>query len=356
MTDARFAELGIASKEESLRGTRAQPLVSVIIPCLNVRDELPDCLNSLEGQTYSNLEIVVVDNGSTDGTGQYVSKHYPSAKLLRSERNLGYSGGCHYGAIVSDGEFLLFCDSDIKAKPNAVNELISAMEADGRIGVAQSKMLLARDPSRIESMGGYFTSTGILYQEDRDRLDQGFDGAPREVFGAKGAFLAIRRDVYFELGGFDVDYIAQYEDTDVCWRAWLAGQRVVVVPKSVVLHGRSITTKRLPSEFVLFHASKNRICTLIKLMPASGLYQVLPLHLLLTLGGALFLLTRFRFSDAGSLLRAIGWNLRQLPHTLGKRRKALGGVPHDSRTPLPHLRRRMPIRYLLSSGSSMLGA
>jgi len=356
MAEARFAEPGIASNAQSPGSLGVQPLVSVIIPCLNVRAELPDCLKSLEDQTYTNLEIVVVDNGSTDSTAEYVAKYWQSAKLLHSERNLGYAGGCHYGATASGGEFLLFCDSDIEAKPNAVTELIHAMGSDLRIGIAQSKMLLARDPSRIESMGGYFTSTGILYQEGRDSLDQGFEGPPREVFGAKGAFMVIRRDLYFDLGGFDVEYIAQYEDTDLCWRAWLAGHRVVVVPKSAVLHGRSITTKRLASEFVLFHASKNRICTLIKNLSPGELFQVLPLHLLITLGGICFLSIRFRFSDAFSLLRAIGWNIRQLPHTLRKRKKAWGEVHPDAQNRPPHLRRRMPIGYLLSSGRALLGS
>lgn len=333
----------------------SQAPVSVVIPSLNAIDLLPVCLESLLAQNHRSLEVLVVDNGSTDGSARLVAERFPSVKLLRGNHNLGYSAGCHWGASVARGRYLLFCDNDIQATPNAVSRLVQAMESDPSIGVAQGKMLLTSNPDRIESMGGFFTSTGILYQEERDTLDVHDTSGPQEVFGAKGAFMMIRRSLYQSLGGFDTDFVAQFEDTDLCWRSWLSGHRVVVVPESIVYHGRSTTTQRMPSEFVVYHASKNRICTLLKNLDARDMFVVLPIHVALTLAGMLFLLLTFRFSSALALAKAATWNIRNLSSTLAKRRDAMALKPDDIVHPLPHLRKGMPLKYLVSSARTVIG-
>lgn len=332
-----------------------QPRVSVVIPSLNAIDVLPSCLESLLAQSHPSLEIVVVDNGSIDGSAGLVAERFPTVKLLRGHDNLGYSAGCHWGASVAQGKYLLFCDNDIRATPKAVSTLVDSMESDPSIGIAQSKMLLTSNPTRIESMGGFFTSTGILYQEERDTLDVRDTGGPQEVFGAKGAFMMIRRSLYQSLGGFDRDFVAQFEDTDLCWRSWLSGHRVVVVPESVVYHGRSTTTQRMPSQFVLFHASKNRICTLLKNLEVRDMLVVLPTHVALTLAGMLFMLLTFRFSSAVALAKAGAWNIRNLSSTLAKRRDAMALKRDDVVHPLPHLRKGMPLKYLVSSARTVIG-
>lgn len=331
------------------------PLVSIVIPSLNAADILPTCIESLLNQSYRNVEIILVDNGSTDGSSDLVHEKYPSVKVFRSEENLGYSGGCNLGASIGKGKYLLFCDNDISVNPESISELVKEFEQCPQIGIAQSKMLLASDPTIIESMGGYFTGTGILYQEERDLPNGPDKDVKHEIFGAKGAFMMIPRELYFEIGGFDDEYVAYFEDTDISWRAWLAGLKVIVVPSSVVIHGRSVTTKRLASDFVLYHSSKNRICTLIKYLGVKDIIRVLPVHLLLTIIGILISLLTFKLINAIALCKAILWNVRNLDKSLQQRRAANLLKKDSAIHPLPRLRRRMPVSYLISSGKNLIG-
>ena len=331
-----------------------RPLVSVVIPSMNALHVLRRCLKSLNRQDYQNIEIIVVDNASTDGTTEQVGKEFPDVRILRSEENLGYSGGCEMGVSASRGTYIVFCDSDTRVTTRSIVELVKVLGEAPTAGIAQSKMLLGSDPSRIESMGGFFTSTGILYQEERDSLDIPANVDPHEIFGAKGAFMMLRRDLYFELGGFDTDFVVDFEDTDLCWRAWQAGYRVLVVPRSVVYHDGSITKNQHFNSFFIYHASKNRICTLIKNLDPRDMIRVLPLHLLITFAGMLLLLFTMRFSGAYALVRALHWNATHLGSTLEKRKRLRANPSGAAANPMPHLRKEMPLSYLVSSGRAFL--
>ena len=333
------------------------PRVAVIIAHLNGRDLLPACLGSLFRQNYPNYEVTVVDNGSTDGSVEFVRRSYPQVKIVQNRTNLGYAGANNVGAERSDGELLLFLNHDTVVSEDFLIELVNVLLQDPSVGIVQSKMLMAKNPGLIDSVGSYFTRTGILVHKDRALPDSCAPAIPVEVFGATGACLLVRRQLFEALRGFDSDYVIYYEDTDLSWRTWLLGYKVLLVPSSVIWHWGGATTSRyLPSPFTIFHTFKNRLCSLIKLLPSSELVLVLPLHLLICLGGAAAYLIHLKLTSGWAILKALLWNFQHVGETMTKRKEIgdLATVPRGSL--FPRLQRPMPADYFMAVSRGYLSS
>lgn len=326
-----------------------KPLVSIVIPSQDGSELLPQCLDSLKGQTYENVEVILVDNGSTDGSGDLVRRDYPSVTVVRREERLGYGAGCNLGAAHADGEYVLFLSNDTKVTSGCLEELVRVAEEDPRIGVVQNKLLRAHDPLVVDSVGSYFTSTGLLYYQDQGKPDSYQDGVVKDIFAADGTAMMVRRSLFEELGGFDHDYGIYYDDVDLCWRVWLAGYRVVVATGAVVYHLGGATMRRRNSEMIVFMQFRNRLCTLIKNLSARDLVRVLPVHLVTCLAGSLAFLVRGKPRVARAILRGLLWNVFNLRGTLEKRRinRSLPAAPDNER--LRRLSRPMPLPELISS-------
>lgn len=295
--------------------------VSVIIPTYNGRDLILSCLTSLSQQTYQEVEVIVVDNGSADGTLAAVQQEFPSVRCVANPENLGFVGGCHRGASAATGEFLLFLNNDTVHEPSFIVTLVQAMREDPQMGLCASKVLLEPDRRRLDGIGSIMTATGFLahlglYEPDDGRLD----GA-REIFSPKGVSLLIRKRLFETLGRFDEQFFAYFDESDLAWRVWLSGRTVRVIPASVVYHASTSTASRLDPNLVNFHVFKNRIRSLLKNFGALRLLRTLPLHLALCGSIALLHLVRGRLKAAGAILKALGWNLRHLPETLALRRR-----------------------------------
>jgi GT2 family glycosyltransferase len=211
------------------------PLVSVIIPTFNRKNDLLSCLNSIKDSTYTNLEIIVVDNASTDGTYDAVKETFPNVKLIRNEKNLGVTGGRNRGAIESKGDYLLFLDHDMVIDRQMIEELLKVLESDTSIGVAGPVIYYYDEPSKVWAAG---TSIDILTGKVRFNT---FDSSevninePFDVQVLPAAFM-VKRDVLHKVGLFDDVFFAVYEDTDFCFRIKEAGFRVVCVPKAKAWH------------------------------------------------------------------------------------------------------------------------
>jgi len=136
-----------------------EPLVSVIIPTFNRKDDLLLCLNSLKNSTYPNLEIIVVDNASTDGTYNAVKQIFPDVKIVINDRNLGVTGGRNRGAIESRGDYLLFLDHDMIVDKQMIEELLKAVRVDPKIGIAGPIIYYYDEPSKVWAAG---TSISML--------------------------------------------------------------------------------------------------------------------------------------------------------------------------------------------------
>ena len=226
------------------------PKVSIIIVNYNGKELLQKCLDSLLKVNYDNFEIILVDNNSTDGTVEFITKNYPSLIIIKLDSNKGFAEPNNVAAKISKGKYLLFLNNDTVVTPNFISEMVKVMETDKKIAVCQS--LLLKPDGSVDSSGDFIDHLGVVYNS-KTKIDE-----IREVSSAKGASMLVRSDIFKKLGGFDQKFFVTFEDVDLCWRSWILGYRVLIIPASIVYHVGGITIKKLKSE-IAFHGFKNQI-------------------------------------------------------------------------------------------------
>ena len=239
--------------------------VSVVIPNWNGKTLLPACLDALQRQTFSDFEIIVVDNGSRDGSLDLLSSRYPQVDVLSLPQNRGYAGGCNAGFEIAHGETLVALNTDTEVTSTWLEELLAALERHPDAGMATPKVLLWDDRSRLHTTGDYVRTSGIpdsrgVWQRDEGQFDE-----QQYVFGASGVAPAYRSDMLRDVGLFDADFGSYCEDVDLSWRAQLAGYRCVYAPRSVLYHRVSATGG---GPVASFHVARNTIWMLAKNVPA----------------------------------------------------------------------------------------
>lgn len=212
------------------------PTISIIIPHLNGKHHLDDCFQSLREQTFTDFEVLLVDNGSTDGTQDYVAQKYPEVKLIQLPKNMGFTGACNAGWHASQGNIIILLNNDTEADPNWLTEIKAAFERHSQAGSIASKMLLFDQRDTFHTAGDYYRIDGIpgnrgVWQKDTGQFDQ-----EEMVFSACGGSSAYRREMLEQLGFLDDDFFFSCEDVDLGWRANLAGWEVWYVPTAVIYH------------------------------------------------------------------------------------------------------------------------
>jgi GT2 family glycosyltransferase len=253
-----------------------KPIVSIITLNVNEKDFILQCLKSLGEINFPyGYEIIVVDNGSTDGSQALIKKNFPNVKLIQNKENLGFTGGNNIGAKAAKGKYLLLLNNDTKVSKNFLLELFKVAESDDKIGICAPKQLVG-DKNMILYGGGAINYTGLSYSINMYKRDFKDDNV-RETAFASGAAFFIRKSVVDKIGLFDDDYFIYHEDVDVSWRARLAGYKVVYVPKSVIRH--YFKFKRRPTKMYLLE--RNRYMSLLKNYSARSLLLVAPMLLLL---------------------------------------------------------------------------
>ena len=259
------------------------PTVSVVIVNLNGHDLLQACLEALLQQDYpkEQIELVVVDNGSTDGSLNFLRRDYPQVLVIEAGRNLGFAGGNNLGARLAKGEYLAFINNDARAEEKWLSALVGALTRQPDYACAASKML-NQDGTLIDFVGTALNLYGRAFQIDEywpaslSRYEQ-----PGELLAASGGAMLIRRDIFLAVGGFDEDYIAYYEDVDLGWRLWLMGYKVIFVPKAVVYHRKHQTGAGFPVEQRYALSELNALRSIVKNYEEENLWRVLPLSLML---------------------------------------------------------------------------
>lgn len=297
------------------------PLVSVIILTWNGRRFLDDCLGSLATQTLREFEVVLVDNGSNDGSAAYVRAAYPWVRLVELSENVGFAEGNNRGLEMAEGEFIVTLNNDTKAGPRLLEELLQPALQDSGVGMIAAKMLNFFETGRIDSVGVKAAVNGMGYNIGVGELDSGQYDAPAEVFGPCAGAALYRRTMLDEVGFFDSDFFAYYEDLDLAWRCRLAGWRCVTAPRAEVLHVHSATSGKM-SPFTLYHVQRNKWFTIVKNWPLMLLLRRLPLILVFDLGAFFLALLRGRGWTA---MRARGDVLRSLPGLIARRRLVQAG-------------------------------
>jgi hypothetical protein len=216
------------------------PKISVIILNWNRLNDTLECLGSVKQIDYPNYEILVVDNGSTDGSAEAVARSYPEIGLIKNESNLGYASGNNRGiekALESGCDYVFLLNNDTTVDKDCLKELIKIAASEPRIGMAGPKIYLYHDPARVWYAGGEIrfreaisVSKG-LFKRDHPSYSQ-----PGEVSFITGCAMLVKRSAIEKVGLFDPEYVSYLEDTDWCWRMAQQGFRLVYVPGAKVYH------------------------------------------------------------------------------------------------------------------------
>jgi len=258
----------------------ALPKVLVVVLNYNGRQHLRRCFESLAALDYprGRASFLLVDNGSEDGSLEELRAHFPWVRILENPRNFGFAPACNQGAAnKGDASIVAFLNNDMRVDPAWLRELVAPI-VRGECAATTSKML-SWDGARIDSAGGgmNFHGIGIPYGYG-DVPSAEHDVARRTLFACGGA-MAVDARTFEDVGGFDREYFAYYEDVDLGWRLWVLGHEVHYVPTSVCWHHHSSTSRRFPPETVRLVQIRNPLLTIFKNYDDENLHRVLPVAL-----------------------------------------------------------------------------
>jgi len=298
-------------------------LVSIIVVNWNGGRVFENYLKSLSKIDYPNWELIVVDNGSEDESNE-LTKLIKGTKLIQNKKNLGFARANNQGYKRAKGKYILLLNNDTRVTRTFLTKLVSRIEEDETIGVIQPKIRMMDKPKYLDNAGSFWTWIGFLHHRGFGRRDSKEFSKEREIFSAKGAAMLVRREVIEKVGLFDRDFVSYFEESDFCWRTWLAGWRVLFYPRAVIYHKVGFTISRLDIGDINYHYYKNRINSLIKNLGARQLAITFPVHIAISKGIAFVFLVRGRPKNGLMIIKALWWNFINLKKTLRKRRRVQG--------------------------------
>ena len=243
-----------------------RPRLSVVIPNWNGKHFLGPCLDSLLAQTQPDLDIIVGDNGSTDGSQHFVKSAYPTARLLELGRNRGFTGACNAGLQAAASDYVALLNNDTEVAPDWAAQVISALDDKPEVGIVACKMLLYDQRDRFHTAGDYVAVDGRAGNRGFGEVDSGQYDAGAFVFSACGGAAAYRASMLQDIGLLDDDFFFLLEDVDLAWRAQLAGYRVWYAPGAVVYHHLSATGGDVTASY---YDGRNGIWLIAKNMPTA---------------------------------------------------------------------------------------
>jgi len=243
--------------------------VSVIIITFNARKHISACLQSVQKSTYPNYEIIVVDNGSKDGTPELIRKNFSQVKLILNKTNLGFTGGGNQGIKQARGEIIFLLNDDTKIHPDLIRVLVEELESSPQTGIVGPKIYFMREPDKIWFAGGKIDwAKGESYHLGRNLTDKELIGdLKKEVDFITGCALMIKREVINKIGLLDEIFFAFCEDADWCQKAKKAGYQIIYVPFGGVWHIKSATASRLPLIKQKFLTYRNRFIFFMRHAP-----------------------------------------------------------------------------------------
>jgi len=221
----------------------ARAAVSVVVVNWNAGDALAACLASLAADGDPAREVVLVDNASSDGSTGVVRARYPGLRVIETGGNLGFAAGANRGAAVARGEVLVFVNPDARVLPGAIARLVDTLQHVPGAGIAGGGLLDER--GRWQPAWARFAPLPHLFLDTTlGRAAERFRRAPHRVDWVYGTFMAVRRDLFEQLGGFDAGYFLYGEDLDLCDRAARLGARTIFVPAARAVHGPNVSARQ----------------------------------------------------------------------------------------------------------------
>jgi len=307
-------------------GKNKNPLVSILILNYNGKKFLDDCFGSIFNSTYSNVEILMIDNKSTDDSVEYTKINFPRVKIFENDKNGGFGYAYNKAFKIAEGKYFVILNNDVIVEPGWLEPLVERAENQNNIGALQPKLVSMTDPGSFEyagASGGFMDKYG--YPFARGRLfyhiekDTGQYNDPARIFWASGAAMFVRAEVIQECGDIDEDFIHHMEEIDLCYRINLAGYHLEVIPSSVVQHfGGGVISYESFKKIYWNH--RNSVFMLLKNLERKNIFKILFTRIFLDLATIGWSLFRFDFKRIAAIFAAYGW-LIQHARMLKQKRK-----------------------------------
>lgn len=248
--------------------------VAVIVLNWNGGAHLAPCLDSVAAQDHADRELLVVDNGSTDGSADRLEERHPAFRVLRLPANRGYAGGNNAGVRATTAPFVCLVNNDTVLAPGVLGALAAEL-ADPRVAAVSPRVVYHDDPARLNAAGLAMTRAGEPVTRGRDAPDGPPYDAPAEIFGAHGACVMYRRAALDDVGLFDEDFFAYHEEFDLAWRLRRAGWTARYAPAAHLRHHEALSL-RGDRPRLLYLTERNRWFALWKNASLRFLWRALP--------------------------------------------------------------------------------
>ncbi|MBI2196562.1 glycosyltransferase family 2 protein [Candidatus Daviesbacteria bacterium] len=249
---------------------------SVIIPNWNGRKLLEDCFNSLAEQTFEDFEIILVDNGSTDNSLEYVKNHFPRVRVISLGKNFGFARAINEGVRASNAEYVVFLNNDTSVDKKFLEELVECADSHPEVVSVNSKLLNFYDKELIDGVGILINEVGQARSIGWREKDKGQYDSEQYIFGATGGASLFRREDFIKVGlpagGFDEKYFLYSEEVDFAFRAQFLGYKSIYCPQAIVYHKHKATSRKLPAH-IEYWQFRNMTQTIIKDFPAGILFK-----------------------------------------------------------------------------------
>ena len=239
--------------------------VSIVIPNYNGKHFLEDCLTSVFAQDIQDQEVIVVDNGSTDGSQEYLDT-YPGVRVLKLDKNYGFCGAVNAGIKAAESEYVILLNNDTEVDKNFAKELLNAIQADEKIFSCSSKMVQFQDRTLMDDAGDYYCALGWAFGRGKGGSVENYTESV-DVFAACAGAAIYRKKMLESLGYFDENHFAYLEDIDLGYRARIQGYRNVYAPKAIVYHVGSGFSGSAHNAFKVKLSSRNSVYLAYKNMP-----------------------------------------------------------------------------------------
>ncbi len=305
----------------------ATPLVSIITVNYNGYHYLDMLLSSLRKISYSAVEIIVVDNASTDDSVEQLRKNFPEVRLLENEENYMFARGNNEGIKIARGEIICLINNDVEVDPHFLEPIVKAFREESDMAVCQPKVLDLNNPDTYEYAGGAggfidmfgypFLRGRLFFTLERDR---GQYEKRREIFWASGACFCMRADILPQAGLLDEDFHMHMEEIDLCWRLHLLQKKILFIPESRIWHkGGGTLQQENPRK--IYWNFRNNIFLLVKNLGTVNLVKVILARLVLDTVALFAELLKGNFKASGAILSAYRWLVGNISLMKSKRRQ-----------------------------------
>lgn len=292
------------------------PTVSITFPVYNGGKEPIECLNSIVNLNYpkNKIEIVIVDNNSSDGSDKIIKQKFPQVRLIKMKENVGFAKGVNIGIKHSSGAYIFIGNDDIVFEKNSLKNMIEYMEQHPEVGITGGKIFLKSKPNKIISPGFMMnTWTGKIYPAPLPEI-------AKEPNWVQGCAMLVPRKVFKKIGLLDEGFsLAYFEDFDYCLRAKKAGFSIRYLPDAIFWHGETTTgNKNIQRKYYYWY--KNKIRFTLKNLSLFHMLSILSIQLLIITPYRFFVLRDGRFIP---LIKGLSWNIYHISQTLSERNRLL---------------------------------